>query len=211
IFRRQRPYLQVLVRLPWVRFVGLTGANAFESCPRQDDVDLFIITTRRRLWLCYLGIVLFSRALRKRELLCVNYLVDEDHLTIAQQNYYSAVQLIHMIPLTPNAMGTRLLAANRWVYRFLPNAPDHLPDRPFYRLKGSARAAGPSEPKGNRALLDWLNRQVYRRYARRLARKYPEAMGTGIVLGEGVAKLHRNDYQDLYERLFARIKEQVRP
>ncbi|RMG66441.1 MAG: hypothetical protein D6715_06870, partial [Calditrichaeota bacterium] len=33
IFRRQRPYLQVLVRLPWVRFVGLTGANAFESCP----------------------------------------------------------------------------------------------------------------------------------------------------------------------------------
>ncbi len=207
IFRRQRPYLQLLVRLPWVRFVGLTGANAFESCPPKDDVDLFIVTARQRLWLCYLGIVLVCRALGKRELLCVNYLVDEDHLTIAHQNYYSAVQLTQMIPLTPNALAGRLLEANPWVYRYLPNAPKRLPERPFYLLKDRRRGTDRGHSSRRNAVLAWLNRWVFRYYSRRLNRKFPQAMGRGIVLGEGVAKLHRNDYQDLYDTLFRQMKK----
>ena len=47
------------------------------------------------------------------------------------------------------------------------------------------------------------NRRMYRIYARRLRRKYPEAFGKGIVVSEAVARLHRIDYGDVYEKIIA--------
>ncbi|MEL6823207.1 MAG: hypothetical protein AAFP70_15715, partial [Calditrichota bacterium] len=61
LFSRNRRLLKWLTRMPWVRFAALTGANSFESCRKEDDIDLFLVTSPQRLWLCYVLLVIFSK------------------------------------------------------------------------------------------------------------------------------------------------------
>lgn len=199
LFRRHRRSLRTLSRFPWVRYMGLTGANAFESCRREDDLDLFVVTAPDRLWVTFMTMIAFCRLIGKRDLFCINYLVDEHHMHITHQSYYTAVQLMSMVPLVDRATSTRLLEANRWVFEFLPNAVGGLKADSFYSLEESA-----GEGRHLRLpLMAVANRRLYRLYARRLQRKYPEAFGAGIVVSEAAARLHRIDYVDLYDQITA--------
>jgi hypothetical protein len=198
LFSRHRRYLHALSRLPWVRYVGLTGANAFESCRSGDDIDLFMVTQRDRLWLAFAAVIAFGRCVGRRDLFCVNYVVDEDHLRLGREDYYTAVQLMSMVTLVDRGIGARLVEENRWVFRHLPNAAAHLRTVPFYALEAPRGAASRALGGG---LASGVNRWLLGVYAHRLRRKYPEAFGKGIVVAEGLAKLHRVDYADVYEKV----------
>lgn len=207
IFKRYRAYLKWLSWMPWVRFLALTGANAFESCQDKDDIDIFVITRRHRLWLTYLLMVLLSKATGQRERLCINYLVDEDHLRIPQESYFTAVQIVRMIPLLESSLGHKMLADNAWVFEFLPNAARKLRYRDEYLLGKGGNPTAASAPRNK--LFDWMNHKVYRGYRKRLSRKYPDEFGRGIVLREGAAKLNRVNNQHIYEKIFRDIESEI--
>lgn len=219
LFRKHRRYLKLLSGFPWVKYMGLTGSNAFESCGKNDDIDLFMVIHRNRLWLCYLLIVLFSKLLRRRNILCVNYLVDDKNLTIAHQDFYSAVQLAYMIPLFESDLNQGILQKNKWVWKFLPNAHPRLRILTFYLLRwnssnGNGRLKTNFNGRGTVSSIAerfWsaLNGFIYRNYARRLFRKFPGAFGQGIVLSEGIAKLNQRDYRNLYDQIFPKLKEET--
>lgn len=207
IFRRHRRYLSIIARIPWIKYVALTGANAFESCQTRDDVDLFLITKSNRLWICYLALVLFSKAIRKRDTLCINYLVDERNLHIRQHDYYTAVQILQMIPLFDNDFNKKIIEDNRWIFDFLPNACPELAKDRFYLLRnGYHKPENNAEQSGFFAR---LNRVIYEKYNRRLSAKYPREFGKGIILGEGLAKLNRIDHQDIYEEIYQKIYREI--
>lgn len=206
LFLRHKHYLSLISRIPWVKYLALTGANAFESCRAQDDIDLFLVTQKDRLWLCYLALVLFSKALRKRKVFCINYLVDEENLHIRQQDYYTAVQIMQMAPLLENGFSQRLIESNPWIFQFLPNARPGFEAKRFYCL--------PNGRHHNGKIRRWrwistLNGLVYRGYTRRLAKKYPREFGRGIVLDQGLAKLNRLDHQDIYETVYREIEQEI--
>ncbi len=205
LFSRHRPLLWLLSRMPWVNYISLTGANAFESCQRRDDIDLFLITAKDRLWICYTLLVIFSKIFRKRSVLCLNYLVDENNLRIAQCNYFTAVQILQMLPLCQNDLGEQLIRQNDWIFDFLPNAQPRLFLDQFYTVKnGKYRASA-----NRNGFLGRLNRWIFRNYAVRLRRKYPEKIGSGIVLQSGIAKLNSIDHQDIYETFYRQIDAEL--
>jgi hypothetical protein len=194
LFSRYRSNLKMLTRIPWVKYIGLTGANAFESCQQHDDLDLFIVTQRKRLWIAYLTIVIISKLTRKRDILCVNYLVDEDNLSIARKTYFTGVQLVQMIPMYSPEVKQKLLEHNPWVYRELPNAGRAVHKRVEYSL---------GERKESRFQIvsgfgDLINNYIFSKYAKRLQQKYPSLIGNSLILTEGVAKLHSRDHHELY-------------
>ncbi len=207
IFNKQRAKLSFIVKMPWVRFAAITGANAFESCNGHSDIDLFIVTAARRLWLCYLLLVVATKLLRVRPTFCINYLVDEDNQSIVHRNYFSAVQLTQMIPLTPNQLKNSLLEQNRWIQNFLPNAPERLREMDFYRLEARPLGSFRKKERLLNRFLTFCNGIVFRRYRKRLSGKLPQLMGTSVYLTEGVAKLHPNDFHNIYELIFAEMAE----
>lgn len=207
IFSRNRFYLSLLSRMPWVKYMALTGANAFESCQHRDDIDLFLVTAKNRLWICYLFLVVLSKVFRKREILCLNYLVDESNIDIAQQDYYTAVQLMQMIPLFNAVIGSEMIDRNDWIYKYLPNADRQLPGDDYYILKNSSK--DPLRSKVSRGFISRLNRLIFNSYRRRLSRKYPESLGSGIMLAEGVAKLNRIDHHDIYQDVYQKIDREL--
>ncbi len=205
LFSRHRPVLWLLSRMPWVNYISLTGANAFESCQPRDDIDLFLITAKNRLWICYTLLVIFSKILHKRSVLCLNYLIDENNLQILQCNYFTAVQILQMLPLCQNDLGEQLIRQNDWIFDFLPNAQPRLFLDHFYTLK-NGRYRSPANSDG---FLANLNTWIFQKYARRLQRKFPGKFGSGIVLQKGIAKLNSIDHQDIYEVFYRQIDAEL--
>jgi hypothetical protein len=209
LFKENIKYLWFLSKLPWIKYIGLTGANSFESCNEDDDIDLFIITSRDRLWICYLTIVLITKLIRKRQILCVNYLIDENNLEIAEKSYFTAVQIIQMMPVFDNGHHKKLIEENPWIFEILPNAKFNNNEDSFYLLK---RVNNPNKEKTiSLKVLSSVNRKIYKLYAERLERKFPKSFGKGILLSEGMAKLNRIDNHDIYQNLFKKIYEAMNP
>ena len=196
LFNDHRSDLRRLAAIPWIQFIGMTGANSFESCQEADDIDLFVITDRDRLWLTYLVIKAATRLMRKRGVLCFNYLIDEDHLQLPTRSYFAAVQMVQMIPIYGTAQQAMLLRANRWVFDFLPNANRQIALRREYSLVPYRRRSALPALDG---LCRRLNYSVSHRYRKRLIAKFPQLIGKGIILSHGLAKLHSKDHSSLYD------------
>jgi len=196
LFKDNYSYLRIFSFLPWVRFISLTGSNAFESCAKDDDIDLFVITAADRLWLVYVLIVVLSKLLGKRPFFCFNYLIDEKNLSIDRQSYHNAVQIYMMKPLFNNNYKEELYKHNQWIKDYLPNIAESNTLDDFYRLRSDFNSR-----KIRSALITKFNDWIFGKYQARLTQKYPAAINKGILLGKGYAKLHQNDKSHMYDKM----------
>ena len=89
----------------------------------KSDLDFFIITAPKRLWIARTLLVMYKRffLFNSHKYFCVNYFVDEDHLEIEEKNLFTATELATVIPLYGQVHYTNLLKANPWLKRFFPN------------------------------------------------------------------------------------------
>lgn len=190
-------YIEIIALLPWTKFIGLTGSNSFESCSQDDDLDIFIISQKDRLWLSYLFIVIVSKLFRKRKVLCVNYLVDDNNLSLSKKTYYTGVQLMQMIPVYNKMFKQKIIEANPWIFECLPNLNGQYKTNQFYPDK----TTGKSGLQIFQGVLQKLNKVIFNKYYRRIAKKFPDFLGSSMILKQGVAKLHHRDHQDVYDTL----------
>ncbi|HKZ34291.1 MAG TPA: hypothetical protein VJ179_00265 [Patescibacteria group bacterium] len=126
-----RAFARLAIRIPPVLCVGITGALSMNNTHKEDDIDLFVITRKNRLWTARLFLVTLAEMLYQRRRpgdvevgnkLCLNMFLDEEALTMSQKNLYIAHEVYQMKPLAEKE-GTyeRFLRANQWASRFLPN------------------------------------------------------------------------------------------
>ena len=120
--------------IPTTLFVGISGALALKNSHKDDDIDLFVITSKNTLWLTRLMmaiLLILTGHYRKRnakdvcDKICLNMLIDETNLQLPlkQQDLYGAHEIIQLMPIyIKNNMYNRFLQANKWVEKFLPNA-----------------------------------------------------------------------------------------
>ena len=128
LWRRATRYGAIFGCLPFVRMVAVTGSLAMNNAEADSDVDYLIVTRPGRLWLGRLVVMVVARlASRRGSRLCVNYLLSERALEIRERTHYAARELSQMVPLSGWTVYQRMLAANAWARRVLPNASDPPP------------------------------------------------------------------------------------
>ncbi len=105
-----------------------------DNVDRKDDIDLFIITKRNRLWTTRLfaTIVVDLLGIRRkpgetdvRNKICLNMFMSEDALSIPkqEQDLFAAHEVLQMKPLWEReGIYKKFLMKNKWVSKFLPNA-----------------------------------------------------------------------------------------
>lgn len=132
-FKKARILTAILKIIPWIKLVGVSGGLAMENTQKKDDIDLFIITSRNRLWvsrLLALGLLSLIRQRRKVKdqkskvagKLCLNILLEEDKLAQKQKDIYLAHEVLQMKVLWQrDDVYQRYLVENQWVFGFLPN------------------------------------------------------------------------------------------
>jgi len=125
---RHARLLRLLCALPFTRLVALSGSVAHMNLESTGDLDLFIVTRGRRVWTVTVAVLLVAKLLRRRRFVCANFVVADTHLTLEQQDVFTANQAIHLRPLIGGEVLDRLVRANPFVARFYPNATTRLPE-----------------------------------------------------------------------------------
>jgi hypothetical protein len=125
---RNARLLRLLCALPFTRLVALSGSVAHMNLESTGDLDLFIVTRGRRVWTVTVAVLLVAKLLKRRQIVCANFVVADTHLTLEQQDLFTANQAIHLRPLIGGEVCDRVVGANPFIARFYPNATTRLPN-----------------------------------------------------------------------------------
>jgi len=135
--------IKLLGNLPWVKFIGLSGSVSMQNAHVKDDIDLFVITAKNRLWTARFLLVCITTILGiKRQFgekfasnkLCFNLFFSEANLRVPQfkRTVYVAHEVLQLKPLVnKNQTYERFLWANKWIISLFPNAKQLIPTTRF--------------------------------------------------------------------------------
>lgn len=144
-------FLNRLAKSSLVKFVGVSGSVAAEN-PTKDlndhlDLDVFLITRNQCLWLYHIkrGLQYLFRRGKQPPDLCINYVMDESNLLVANRNFYTATEIRNLIPVAGLDAYRKFLRTNAWVDYYYPgysgasgpvaaSASSHLINKSFYFL-----------------------------------------------------------------------------
>lgn len=121
-------YIEVVKKIPFIQFAGLTGSASMGNCKITDDMDLFIITRAHFLFIGRFFAIILSHIfnVRKgRNSVCLNLFFDESNIAIqkSKQTSYVAHEVLQMKPVFDKKNTyARFLKSNKWVYKFFPNS-----------------------------------------------------------------------------------------
>jgi predicted nucleotidyltransferase len=142
-------YIKILSFFPQIKLVGLSGTIAMMNADKKDDIDLFVVTARNRLWTGRLIALILAQVLgirrkwiqidqrmenrgqktdlseKTRDKVCLNLFFDESNLGVPdfKKTEYVAHEVLQMKPLISKGdIYNRFLGVNRWVFKLFPNA-----------------------------------------------------------------------------------------
>jgi glycosyltransferase involved in cell wall biosynthesis len=201
--------LSVLAELPFVRALIVSGGVVHKNPSARPDIDLFVVAARGRVYTAYTWLVLATRLLGKRALICPNYLVDEGELVVAyHRDLFTAHQLVSARPFSGRSSYDRWCRANEaWVKKIFPG---FVPCTDVCSVEASAwqRASELALwPMGTA-----LERALRAAWRFRLGpkRRTTHAVSRDVVLSDGVLKLHLSDYRTRVLSRFANRLQALR-
>jgi hypothetical protein len=121
-------YLQ---KIPFIKFIGVTGSLSSYFYNKDEDIDLFIICEDNRVWLTRFFNVIILKILNvyvnnKNPLIkiCPNIYISESTLSWPKEkrNFYTAHEIAMMQPIYDrDNFYLKFLVNNSWIRDFLPN------------------------------------------------------------------------------------------
>jgi hypothetical protein len=194
---RHRLALRIVCALPFTRLVALSGSIAHLNLEADGDLDLFVVTRGARVWTVTVAVLVLSKLLRRRRVVCANFIIADSHLRLEQQDLFTANQVIHLKPLIGAEVWRAFIAANPFVARFYPNAATCPRDRmPAHvqtaTLSGVTRvlelALGPPGP-----IIEAVCRRLYAWHLRRRAGSWRSP--DQVQLRSDYLKLHTQSHR----------------
>lgn len=137
-FSKLKIYVKILSMFSQIKLVGVSGSLAMMNADRNEDMDIFIITAKQRLWTGRFIALLIAQlmGLRRRrgvekakDKVCLNLFFDSADLKVPKRKRteYVAHEVLQMKPLVVKEnMYGKFLQQNNWVFDIFPNAFDIL-------------------------------------------------------------------------------------
>jgi len=126
-----------LAHFPTIQAVFVTGALAMNNSPKNDDIDIMIVTSPHTLWLTRLAIIALLTITGQRRpsslpehssprvsnKVCDNLYLDTHNLQLTTHNLYTAHEILQARPIFDRSgIHRRFLTENSWVGDYLPIA-----------------------------------------------------------------------------------------
>jgi hypothetical protein len=206
--------LELIARMPFVRMVALSGSLAHLNADARADLDLFVVTSPRRVWIVTVAALVLARMFGWRKRLCLNYVISERALWVAPADLFSANQIVHLQPVTGEKTYRRFLEANRFVERFYPNFRGR-PIGPWLRDRHAVGRLWAAAAAVVETLLDWtvapvmepICRLLYRTHLRNRAHTWKSR--DQVKLDAECLKLHTSSHRHAVMQRFERALEEA--
>lgn len=123
IHKKATTVSRFISKFPYVEGVGISGALSKGYYDDEGDIDFFIMTTPKRLWIARTLLILYKKIflLNSKKYFCVNYFISTNSLEIEEKNRFTATELTTMLPMYGNGSFYDFYEQNKWVYNYLPN------------------------------------------------------------------------------------------
>lgn len=188
-------------RLPWLRLIALVNLMGANNLRDQGDIDLFIITAPRRIWLTRLLMAgtlkilnLRPRADRYKDTFCLSFFVVDDRLDfadlrLAEGDPYFRYWLASLTPIYDSGhYYGDLISANPWLKAELPDWQELAPS-------DKRLISNPKPQKARWKSLDWLEKKSQIWQMKHLPRDIADLLNidTRVLADDNIIKLHSND------------------
>ena len=127
LVRKNKAVFKILERIPWIKFIGITGSVAARNADKNDDLDIFVITKRNRVWITRGFLALILKSILKNYVkrgIDPNIFIDETNLEwpLEQRNVYVANEVIRMYPVIDKEdTYFKFLEQNKWIGEYMGN------------------------------------------------------------------------------------------
>lgn len=219
--------------VPFVRAILVCNSVAMGTARPESDIDFFIITAPKRVWIARLFTNLILKLFGLRvgrktaDKVCLCFFVDSDHLDlahlkIADDDVYLIYWINMLVPVyDPESMHEKFLEANRWTNEFLPNRRKAITQR-LRRYVGAADGADKIGFVGRiwKKIWEAMWRGAYGDLIEQQAKGFQLAKmrfslkeksrvdNKEVVLTDSIIKLHENDARRrIREQWLDKIKE----
>ncbi|MDO8509512.1 MAG: hypothetical protein Q7S24_00010 [bacterium] len=210
--RRARTAAKLLRLIPFLKAIFVCNTVAAGTANDQSDIDFFIVSASKRVWIVrlfsnlilrFFGLRTYNTKTANR--VCLSFFVDEKHLDlsslrVADDDVHFAYWVYQMVPIyDPDKIHERFLRLNQWIKIFLPHAYDRH-DYEYTKKVTKGNATQVWRWVWETAWQGWYGDKLEMQ-ARELQKsrlkwkivKKIESSDNGVVLSEGVIKLHEND------------------
>jgi hypothetical protein len=118
-----RIFSGIIASFPFTRGVYISGSLSKGYMNETSDIDYFILTSPKRLWLCRSLLIMFKKVflLNSHKNFCINYLVDTNNMEISDRNIYTATEVALLLPVHNRKLFEEFLETNKWYKKYYPN------------------------------------------------------------------------------------------
>lgn len=200
---------KLIKRFPYVRGIMLSGSIAKNYMDEQSDIDYFIITAPNRLWVCRLFFVLVQKIifLNRYKYFCYNYMVDENHMHITDQSFYTAIEATTVLPVYNINMYHKFMNVNLWGQHYFPNYPKAATTLLSNKRSTLQRIL---EQLFNNSFGEWLDVILMKKIEAKWKKAYSKKMFQGsknLQLNRHTAKAHTEGHYNRIMTLYEHKKK----
>lgn len=199
--------------IPTIKLVGVSGALAVGNAKKDDDIDLFIISSKGLIWTARFLTTLFIEFTgfrrhpdeeKLKNKICLNMFVAEDHLILPknERDLFSAHEVLQMKPIyDKGGVYEKFIKANSWVKEYLPNAVDE-----DIRILGYEDIKKKNKKIPDVLISQYLN--IVEKICRFFQLWYMKRRRTKEVITEGIIRFHPQDARGwILEEYYSRLKK----
>jgi hypothetical protein len=127
-----KKYVDFLIKSPFIKGVAISGSVAINDASENDDIDFFIITSEKIVWLARFYSLLLARIFliwhhKPLNLFCLNLFFESGNLEVpkCKKNLNVAYEIIKLRPLVDKSNTfINFYQQNKWYKQYFPNRQD---------------------------------------------------------------------------------------
>jgi hypothetical protein len=126
--------INIFKLIPYIKMIAVSNVIGAHNLREGSDIDLFIITSSKRIWLTRFFCAGLAKILNlrptpknKKNKICLSFYISEDHLNISDlklnnDDLYFNYWLVGLVPIiNKDNIYEKFIEANGWIDKFLPN------------------------------------------------------------------------------------------